>query len=119
MRGNLSSLNAMYSLDLFLRAIRDNPPPRVQARLLAATDRDLAAVLSALPKEDRELVLSRIGPAKRKRVEEGIERMRLVRLPPDQMDRIALHLTAHIEGDRPSGPASAYFRPHRSLEDAD
>jgi len=103
----------MYSLERFLNTIKFLPPERVQARLLCAADRDLAAVLSAMGKPDREIVLSRIGAAKRRRVEEGIERMRFVRLSPDQTDYIALHLAAHIEEDAPRGPASSYFRPHK------
>lgn len=102
----------MYSLERLLTAVRGGPPERVQARLLSATDRDLAAALSRMSPEDRELVLSRIGSAKRKRVEEGIERMRFVRLTPEQTDSIALHLAAHIEEDAPRGPASSHFRPH-------
>lgn len=109
----------MYSLERLLRAVRAGTPERVQARLLSASDRDLAAILSAMDAEDREAVLARIGSAKRLRVEEGIERMRLVRLTPEQTDRIALHLAAHIEEDKPRGPASSYFRPHRQTGDPD
>ncbi len=103
-----------YSLARFLEVVRDYPAERVQARLLSASDRDLAAVLAALKPPDRETVLVRVGQAKRTRVEEGLERMRFVRLAPGQSDRIAAHLTAHIEGDVPLGPASSHFRPHRA-----
>ncbi len=108
-----------YSLARFLEVVRDYPAERVQARLLSASDRDLAAVLAALKPPDREPVLARIGPAKRTRVEEGLERMRFVRLAPGQSDRIAAHLTAHIEGDVPLGPASSHFRPHKSEGERD
>ena len=104
----------MYALKRFLNAVQTFPPERVQARLLSAADRDLSAVLSAMMAADREIVLSRIGPAKRRRVEEGIERMRFVRLSFDQTNSMALHLTAHIEEDAPRGPASSYFRPRRA-----
>ena len=105
-------------MERFLHVVRTLPSERVQARLLSSADRDLAAILSVLGTEDREMVLSRIGPAKRKRVEDGIERMSRVRLSPDQTDRIALHLSAHIE-DIPRGSASSYFRPHRPARDFD
>lgn len=102
-----------YSLARFLEILRKYPPERVQARLLCASDRDLAALLSTMEPADREFVLSRIGPAKRIRVEEGIERMRFVRMAPGQADRIAAHLADHIESEAPLGPASSHFRPHR------
>ena len=108
-----------YSLERFLETVRTNPSERVQARLLSSSDRDLAAVMTALRPADREDLLSRIGSAKRTRVEEGLERMRFVRLAPGQADRIALHLAAHIEKEVPLGPASSHFRPHRPPEDRD
>ena len=80
-----------YSLSRFFEVVRDYPAERVQVRLLSASDRDLAAVLAAVKPPEREAVLGRIGPAKRNRVEEGIERMRFVRLAPGQADRIAAH----------------------------
>lgn len=103
----------MYSLERLLKTVQACPPERVQARLLSAADRDLAAVLSAMEAADREIILSRIGKAKRLRVEEGIERMRFVRLSADQTDRLAYNLTAHIEEAAPRGPGSSYFRPRR------
>lgn len=108
-----------YPLARFLEVVRDFPAERVQARLLSASDRDLSAVLAALRPPDREAVLVRIGPAKRTRVEEGIDRMRFVRLAAGQADRIAAHLASHIEGDTPLGPASSHFRPHRQPGDGD
>ena len=107
------------SLARFLEVVRDYPAERVQARLLSASDRDLAAVLAALKPPDREAVLARIGQAKRTRVEEGVERMRFVRLAPGQVNRIAAHLSAHSESDVPLKPASSYFRPHRPASDRD
>ncbi len=94
-------------------AIRATPRATAQARLLATADRDLAAVLSVAGEEDTVLVLGMVGQAKKKRLEEEMVRMRHVRLSPATIERIADHLSAHIAGDHPLGPASRYFKPVR------
>lgn len=95
----------------FFEAVRSTPRATAQARLLATADRDLAAVLSVASAEDLDLVLALVGSAKKKRLEEEIGRMRHVRLSPATIARIAEHLSAHVSGDRPLGPASRYFKP--------
>jgi len=95
-----------------LEAVRAAPPAAAQSRLLNTADRDLAALLRAATEEDRREVLAFVGAAKEKRVREELVRMSHVRLPPETVARLAEHLSAHVSGDRPLGPASRYFRPH-------
>lgn len=97
----------MDAPSLFFEAVRSAPRATAQSRLLATADRDLAAVLSVACAEDLALVLALVGPAKKKRLEEEIARMRHVRLSP------ATHLSVHVSGDKPLGPASRYFKPAR------
>jgi hypothetical protein len=97
-------------LDL-LEVLRSTARPIAQSRLLNTADRDVAAVLSAAQPPEREEVLSLMGPAKRRRIEEELERMTHVRLPPETIDRLARHLAAHLAADKPLGPGSRYFKP--------
>jgi hypothetical protein len=101
------------AVSAFLEALRAAPPKLAQSRLLNTADRDLAALLSAATEEDLREVLSFVGAAKEKRVREELVRMSHVRLPPETLARLAEHLSAHVSGDRPLGPASRYFRPRR------
>ncbi len=103
----------MDAPSLFFEAVRSAPRATAQSRLLATADRDLAAVLSVACAEDLALVLALVGPAKKKRLEEEIARMRHVRLSPATLERIATHLSVHVSGDKPLGPASRYFKPAR------
>jgi hypothetical protein len=97
-------------------AILGTPRATAQARLLSTADRDLAAVLSVASADDAALVLALVGPAKRKRLEEELARMRHVRLSPATIERISAHLAAHVAGDKPLGPASRYFKPVRDSD---
>ena len=107
-----SSAANTQAVSAFLQALRAAPPKLAQSRLLNTADRDLAALLSAATEEDLREVLSFVGAAKEKRVREELVRMSHVRLPPETLARLAEHLSAHVSGDRPLGPASRYFRPH-------
>lgn len=95
----------------FIEALRGAARPIAEARLLNTADRDLAAVLSPASPAERTEVLAFLGAAKRRRIEEELERMAHVRLAPETVERLARHLTAHVSGDKPLGPGSRYFRP--------
>ena len=97
----------------FLEALRASPPAVTQSRLLNTADRDLAAVLSVLEAAEREEVYAKVGKAKAARLADELVRMEHVRLPPETVETVALHLAEHISGDRPLGPASRYFKPTR------
>jgi len=95
----------------FLETLRAGPAAAVQTRLLNTADRDLAVVLSALDEAERSEVLAAVGSAKATRLSDELKRMEHVRLPPETIEAVALHLAAHLSGDRPLGPASRYFKP--------
>jgi hypothetical protein len=97
----------------FLEATRAAPPATAQARLLSSADRDLAVILWALAEEERAEVLALVGSAKATRLSDELERMAHVRLPPETVGAVARHLSAHVSGDRPLGPASRFFKPAR------
>jgi flagellar motor switch protein FliG len=107
------SAAAVESAAAFMRVLRSTPFATAQTRLLNTKDRDLAAILALLGEEERAEVYSRVGPAKTEKLRSEIERMQHVRLDADTVARIASHLVEHLSGDRPLGPASRYFRPHR------
>ena len=92
--------------------------PRViaQSRLLNTADRDLAALLFPLEEEERCRIYAIVGEGKTRRLRGEVERMRHVKLSAETVDRIARHLDAHLKGERPLGPASRYFKPHKSPE---
>jgi hypothetical protein len=101
----------------FLEALRGTPAQKAQGRLLDTADRDLAAVLFHLEEEERSPVYRAVSPAKAERLRSELVRMRHVRLDADTVERIADHLARHLSSDRPLGPASRYFRPHRPREE--
>ena len=101
----------MRELEPFFLALRSTPAKIATSRLLNTADRDLGAVLRHAEAGERQEVLVLLSAAKRDRILAEIERMRHVRLPPETIGRIARHLAAHLEGDRPLGPASRYFKP--------
>lgn len=95
----------------FFTALHSTPPKVATSRLLNTADRDLGALLSQAEESEVEEVLALLSPAKRDRLVDEIARMRHVRLPAETIARIARHLARHLEGDRPLGPASRYFKP--------
>jgi hypothetical protein len=97
----------------FLETLRATPIVRAQARLLNTADRDIAALLFHLEESERALVFSIVGETKADRLRDELVRMRHVRLGPETVARIADHLREHLSADRPLGPASRYFKPHR------
>jgi hypothetical protein len=97
----------------FLEAVRANPSATTQSRLLNTADRDLAVVLSALEEAERDEIFAKVGKAKAARLADELVRMEHVRLPPETIGAVARHLSEHILGDRPLGPASRYFKPAR------
>jgi hypothetical protein len=97
----------------FFEAIDTAPFTTAQTRLLNTADRDLAVVLSPLSADERERVFALVGAAKAKRLQDELVRMTHVRLDPATISAVARHLAAHIIGEKPLGPASRYFRPHR------
>jgi NADPH-dependent 2,4-dienoyl-CoA reductase/sulfur reductase-like enzyme len=97
----------------FLEAARAAPKNLAQSRLLNTADRDLGALLFPLTEEERAYIYALVGPAKTEKLYGEVQRMRHVRLSGDTVGRIAAHIISHLSGDRPLGPASRYFRPHR------
>jgi hypothetical protein len=97
----------------FLEALKGTTPQQAQARLLNTADRDLAALLFHLEEAERDLVYRAVSPAKAERLRAELVRMRHIRLDAGTVARIAEHLSEHLSADRPLGPASRYFRPHR------
>ena len=97
----------------FLEAARQADRAVAQARLLNSADRDLAVALWPLEEAERAEILALVGEAKARRLADELERMEHVRLPPETIGAVALHLAAHIAGDRPLGPASRYYKPAR------
>ena len=100
----------------FLDAAQAAPRVIAQSRLLNTADRDLAALLFPLEEGERESIYAIVGRAKAERLRGEVQRMRHVRLSPETVGRIASHLENHLKGERPLGPASRYFRPHKSAE---
>jgi hypothetical protein len=96
----------------FIEALRSTPFARAQLRLLNTADRDLGAVLYPLGDEERELIYRAVGPSKAGRLRSEVVRMGHVLLDAETVRRISEHLSRHLAGDRPLGPASRYFRPH-------
>jgi hypothetical protein len=94
-----------------LAATRQADRATAQARLLCSSDRDLAVALWPLEEAERAELLELVGAAKARRLSDELERMEHVRLPPETVGAVALHLAAHISGDRPLGPASRYYKP--------
>jgi hypothetical protein len=97
----------------FLEVLRATPAAQAQGRLLNTANRDLAAILYALSEEERELVYGLVSPAKGKSLRDELMRMGHVRLDVQTVSRIAEHLSEHLSADRPLGPASRFFRPHK------
>lgn len=102
----------------FLEAACGAPPVIAQARLLNTADRDLAALLFPLEEEERERIYRIVGKGKTSRLKPEVERMRHVRLAAETVGRIASHLEAHLRAERPLGPASRYFKPHRPADNS-
>lgn len=102
----------------FLEALDAAPPVQAQARLLAAANRDLAAVLHALGEEERRRVYALVSPAKAEELRAEIGRMGHVFLDAEAVAQIARHLAGHISSERPLGPATRYYRPRRPDRDA-
>ena len=101
----------MRELEPFFSALRSTPAKLATSRLLNTADRDLGAILRYAEASELEEVLALLSPAKRDRIQSEVERMRRVRLPSETIGRIARHLAAHLQSDRPLGPASRYFKP--------
>ena len=80
------------------------------------SDRDLAALLFPLKEEERGLVYGIVSAAKAERLRAEVVRMAHINLSADTVSRIASHLEAHLASDKPLGPASRYFKPHKSPE---
>ena len=97
----------------FIEVLLATPAARAQARLLNTADRDLGALLFPLSVAERESVYRLVGSAKADKLRSELVRMRHVRLDADTVSRIAAHLSEHLRAERPLGPISRYFRPHR------
>ncbi|MFZ4616916.1 MAG: hypothetical protein ACOYM2_12075 [Rectinemataceae bacterium] len=74
-------------------------------------DRDLGALLRYAEDTEVSEVLAFLSETKRERLVAEIARMQRVRLPLETIAVIARYLARHIEGDRPLGPVTRYFKP--------
>ncbi len=97
----------------FLEASQEAPRVVAQSRLLNTADRDLAALLFPLEEGERQLIYALVGSGKTSSLKGEVERMGHVNLSADTVTRIARHLEAHLKGEKPLGPASRYFKPHK------
>lgn len=91
---------------------------RAQNRLMAASDRDLAIVLDPMSEDERCVIYAKISRAKRRRVEEEVERQGHVNVTYAQYVRSADCVVAVLIGSGPAIATRSYLRPRRSTRPA-
>lgn len=95
-----------------LKLLRSLPASDVQNRLMRITDREIAVALLYLVDEERNYVLSFLGGAKKRRVEEEIEYTDRMRIRYPQY-RIMIESVIEQLGGTGGGPVRSYLRPVR------
>ena len=95
-----------------LKLIRSLPASDAQNRLMRISDRELAVSLLYLVSDERSYVLSFIGGAKRRRVEEEIEYTERLRIRYPQY-RAMIESVIEQLGGSGRGPLRSYLRPIR------
>jgi hypothetical protein len=95
-----------------LKLLRLMPASDVQNRLMRITDREIAVSLLYLVQEERAFVLSFLGGAKRRRVEEEIEYTDRMRIRYPQY-RVMIESVISQLGGSGGGPVRSYLRPIR------
>jgi hypothetical protein len=95
-----------------LKLLRSMPASEVQNRLMRITDREIAVSLLYLVQDERRYVLSFLGGAKRRRVEEEVEYTDRMRIRYPQYRIMIENVIAQLGGSG-GGPLRSYLRPVR------
>lgn len=104
----------MISLETtFLSLLRNMTHVTTQNKLMACTDREIAAAMLYMDDVNREYVFSFLARSKEERIKEEIRLLKKTRITNEQYRKILSRLTKHINGEGSGPQQRSYFKPRK------